>query len=111
MTTFALTIRLGNDLMQTGEDVADALAGIAGDLCDFDLVEHSSASIKDVNGNRVGEWFLVPGDAQVAHMTVEATLPPAEPPEMVVLDENDLHGSPARARPRNPGAATRSVLP
>lgn len=54
---FKLTIELGNDAMQTGGDIADALRGLAeridtrrgGDLAD-------SGTVRDYNGNTVGTY-------------------------------------------------------
>lgn len=57
---FTLTIRLGNDAMQSGEDIARALGkvstrleGIAGAMAEDD-----SGRIMDTNGNAVGEWSI-----------------------------------------------------
>jgi hypothetical protein len=56
---FKLTIELGNEAMQTPEDVAEALQAVAREL------ERLSGSwpragaegkIRDVNGNTVGKW-------------------------------------------------------
>lgn len=53
MTTFTLTIKLGNDAMQTPEDISSAL---------FDAAEnithgaYPTGIIWDENGNKVGEW-------------------------------------------------------
>jgi hypothetical protein len=51
---FTLTIELGNDAMQSGEDVANALVEIAADL----RVGQESGRIRDYNGNTVGSWEL-----------------------------------------------------
>jgi hypothetical protein len=54
---FTLTITLGNDAMQTGGDVAEALREVAGRIDDRrgGLFE-DSGRIRDANGNTVGEW-------------------------------------------------------
>ena len=53
-TRFDLHIDLGNDAMQTGEDVAEALRRIA------EMLDHGYTSnrIGDLNGNAVGTWTL-----------------------------------------------------
>lgn len=57
---FTLEIELGNDAMQTPEDVREALLSIARDyntltaLTAFGMDD--SGSIRDINGNRVGHW-------------------------------------------------------
>lgn len=51
--TFALTIELGNDTMQSGPDVAGALREVA------DRIEHdleARGTIRDANGNTVGRY-------------------------------------------------------
>jgi hypothetical protein len=65
---FKLTITLGNDAMQTTEDVANALRGLAdhvagiGEYVDYAtgaLSWHLDAgSVRDENGNTVGTWEL-----------------------------------------------------
>jgi hypothetical protein len=62
---FAVKIHLGNDSMQTGEDIAFALAGIASQLeylsgYSRPLQEHDACAhrIKDGNGATVGEWSI-----------------------------------------------------
>jgi len=52
---FTLTITLGNDVMQTREDIARALDRVAGAV---EFVTLDSMSIFDANGNRVGEWSV-----------------------------------------------------
>ena len=62
---FTLTITLGNDAMQSGEDLAAALHSVADklaalgadpieDLDDYD----ASGRVRDENGNTVGRWSL-----------------------------------------------------
>jgi hypothetical protein len=57
-STFTLNIDLGNDAMQSGPDVADALRDVA------DRVEqgHTFGKIIDGNGNTVGEFIVNPDD-------------------------------------------------
>jgi hypothetical protein len=55
--TFTLKIKLGNEAMQTGEDIAEALQRIAGKLKYIGYPSSNDyGNIRDVNGNRVGEW-------------------------------------------------------
>lgn len=56
---FTLTIDLGDDAMQTGDDIANALRGIAVLVAE----EYGSSPafpdigrVADVNGNTVGTW-------------------------------------------------------
>lgn len=59
MTTFALTIELGNEAMQTDEDVARALHRTASWFEEnSSMFEQCRGGIYDVNGNRVGSWNL-----------------------------------------------------
>ena len=62
---FTLSITLGNDAMQTGEDLAAALHSVANkltalgddpidDLEDFDAF----GRVMDANGNGVGRWLI-----------------------------------------------------
>lgn len=54
--TFTLTIELGNDAMQTGRDVSDALKQVASKVHSCLIEEDYGNSIRDENGNKVGEW-------------------------------------------------------
>ena len=57
MPQFILKITLGNDAMQTGNDIAIALRNVAGILYDRDIIKHIEPSkIMDFNGNAVGSW-------------------------------------------------------
>lgn len=59
--TFTLTIELGNDAMQTGADVAEALRRLAHRLEDDDAygeLKPTSQRIKDRNGNTVGQFTV-----------------------------------------------------
>ena len=51
---FTLEITLGNAVMQTSDDVAEALGGVADSL----LAGVQSGTIRDINGNTVGSWNL-----------------------------------------------------
>lgn len=54
MSKFTLRIEMGNEAMQTPEDVGDALWAVANRLnYGIDL---QSGKILDYNGNTVGEW-------------------------------------------------------
>jgi len=66
---FTLRISMGNDAMQSVQDVADALQGVAEYILSRDsiypyphtpiaeyLYRESSHRIKDLNGNTVGSW-------------------------------------------------------
>ena len=57
-TTFTLKIKLGNDAMQTGLDLADAINEVTDRLQDVmgDIAPGESGTIRDVNGNTVGKW-------------------------------------------------------
>ena len=56
---FSLTIKLGNEAMQTGHDVAEALRRIAIQI-DVDFAEWDCdadhGKVFDANGNSVGTW-------------------------------------------------------
>lgn len=51
--TFKLTIELGNEAMQTPEDVASALQDIAERL---GYGDNAASIVRDVNGNTVGSY-------------------------------------------------------
>lgn len=53
---FTVEIELGNDLAQTGKDIAEMLLRVAGRIQYDDLAPKSFANIKDLNGNTVGLW-------------------------------------------------------
>lgn len=58
---FTLTITLGNDAMQTPDDVAAALAHVAHRVRASDAwgdPTHAGHLVLDDNGNRVGEWAV-----------------------------------------------------
>ena len=53
--TFTLTITLGNDGMQDGGDIAEALEWVADHT---DIMGSRKGSIRDRNGNTVGSWAV-----------------------------------------------------
>jgi hypothetical protein len=57
---FILDIKLGNDAMQTYDDVITALLNNAAALSDSTAIlsEGDLGHIFDVNGNNVGYWFV-----------------------------------------------------
>ena len=57
MGTFTLEITLGNDAMQTPQDVAAALRELANRL-DALAGSDDEQRIRDANGNTVGRWTL-----------------------------------------------------
>lgn len=59
--TFKLQIELGNDAMQTGVDIADALRAHADLLEEYNnrqLANTSKHGIRDTNGSTVGFWMV-----------------------------------------------------
>lgn len=54
---FTLTINLGNDVMQTADDVSNALRKVAARLRGRDWSDWAE-KVQDENGNTVGEWTL-----------------------------------------------------
>lgn len=54
MATFTLTIKLGNDAMQSANDVSHALYETAEKIDARD--DMRDGRIYDANGNKVGEW-------------------------------------------------------
>lgn len=56
MSEFTLRIKLGNEAMQSGYDIAIALQDIADDIKDFEYTKNISGTIMDLNGNSVGKW-------------------------------------------------------
>lgn len=54
---FKLKIKLGNEAMQNGHDIAGALRKIAVVVGDYNEVSPGmGGGIRDLNGNTVGEW-------------------------------------------------------
>ena len=54
MNEFTLRIKMGNEAMQTPEDVANRLLAVANRL-NYGM-DRQSGEIIDLNGNKVGEW-------------------------------------------------------
>ncbi|WP_406245864.1 hypothetical protein ACI7YT_12550 [Microbacterium sp. M] len=80
---FRLTITLGNDAMQTGNDIADALSESSAQLAGRYGVDYLDewtglgAGIFDANGNRVGRWGIERGSdrrspEQIAQSVLDA---------------------------------------
>lgn len=57
---FTLTIELGNDLMQTSEDIGAALVRYGRKFIEgADGIDvRDSGKVQDINGNTVGEWTV-----------------------------------------------------
>ena len=59
MSQFVLKIKLGNDAMQTGNDIAETLRYIADTIEDsINLSNYHEVKIFDINGNTVGSWMV-----------------------------------------------------
>lgn len=64
MRKFTLEIELGNDAMQTSDDVAKVLEAVADRLVkreyleDMEVLETVTKGIKDANGNTIGSWRI-----------------------------------------------------
>lgn len=58
MSTFTLKIRLGNEAMEDGYDVSQALRTCADHLEANGFENDVVGLIRDVNGNTVGSWEL-----------------------------------------------------
>jgi hypothetical protein len=60
---FVLTIQLGNEAMQTGDDVGRALREVSGGVDHLPTFTESAIGfgkrIMDDNGNHVGSWEVV----------------------------------------------------
>ena len=64
---FRLEIELGNDAMQTDDDIATALEAVATRLRAHQYTQSQDdveRGIVDVNGNTVGDWVLSWEDSQ-----------------------------------------------
>ena len=57
MNEFTLRIKMGNEAMQTPEDVANRLLAVANRL-NYGM-DRQSGEILDMNGNKVGEWKFI----------------------------------------------------
>jgi hypothetical protein len=53
--TFTLTIKLGNDAMQTEQDISDALQALINEGS-ITIGRGNGRNIRDLNGNAVGSW-------------------------------------------------------
>ena len=53
---FTVEIDLGNEAMQSLEDIAEALETIVGEMVGID--QRDAGTIHDVNGNTVGSWAV-----------------------------------------------------
>ena len=77
MNKFTLSIDLGNEAMSTPDDVRNALLKVADLLLKFDRTPDTewsqydglSHSIRDTNGNRVGEWLVEDVEEIMAHIS------------------------------------------
>jgi hypothetical protein len=63
MKNFTLTITLGNDAMSEPADIADVLRELAnnfnsGNAFDETNGKYAHGFLRDINGNRVGEWKI-----------------------------------------------------
>lgn len=61
MSEFRLTIELGNEAMQSGADVSEAIVkAIPLGTLDMNaaMVSGDAGPIRDVNGNTVGRWYV-----------------------------------------------------
>jgi hypothetical protein len=57
MPQFILKITLGNEVMQTGGDIARAIRAMSFDIDWRGFVIHTVPyHVKDINGNTVGSW-------------------------------------------------------
>ena len=60
---FLLEIELGNDAMQMGADVAEALRHVANKMDGhYIIAKEGCLTIRDLNGNRVGEYKVTKED-------------------------------------------------
>jgi hypothetical protein len=60
-----IDIAIGNEAMQTGQDVGDALSNLAASLIEHDDLlaawpAGTNGPVMDANGNKVGAWQLTP---------------------------------------------------
>lgn len=55
---FTVKIELGNAEMQDGNDVALALTALAARVTVMDFAPRDFGVIKDLHGDRVGEWMV-----------------------------------------------------
>ncbi len=55
---FEVKINLGNEAMQTPQDVVGALLRLAKTLGYLSVFDHGASKIMDINGNTVGSWRI-----------------------------------------------------
>ena len=60
MTTFTLTIELGNDAMKTATDLSAAIKLVAARVKGADVNDETVSKVRDENGNTVGVWRITP---------------------------------------------------
>ena len=58
MQKFTLVIELGNDAMQTPNQIADAIENALAKVRKIYETQDFNGKIKDVNGNTVGVWGI-----------------------------------------------------
>lgn len=58
MQKFTLVIKLGNDAMQTADDIAEALERVAKKVREIPTMQDFDGPIMDLNGNKVGVWGI-----------------------------------------------------
>jgi hypothetical protein len=58
MSKFTLTIKLGNEAMQTRQDIAGALEDLADHFRAFEDSKRVRGIIRDANGNSFGSWEI-----------------------------------------------------
>jgi len=60
MPQFVLKINLGNEAMQTGNDIAKALHIVGLQInSNYSPVVRGSGNIRDINGNTVGKYEVI----------------------------------------------------
>jgi hypothetical protein len=56
MESFKLTIRLGNDAMKDGADIANTITRYLPIIGELNSTSVAAGNIRDANGNTVGKW-------------------------------------------------------
>ncbi len=70
MGTFKLEIKLGNEAMNSPQDIGLALRSLSRRVAEIDVSdEEVEGIVRDTNGNRVGAWSYVNEDADVEEDT------------------------------------------
>jgi hypothetical protein len=67
MASFKIELDMGNDAMQTAEDVAGVLIRIAAQLTAEGFYTNSAQWVRDANGNRVGTFKYENRDRSSLH--------------------------------------------